>query len=308
MTSGRLLVSSIVDVNIFHFFALETNAVWKEYIKSVQCNNDETYLLFLQDFVDNGVHHWRKDLLNCILPTFTTIDNLHNYCRKNNVCIMNMSNLSYSGWIIDPWSFVDYQPNNPFLDFAAHVKKSMGIMENTVGKYATLVTRKKSRVLYDNLNKTYFEKYFEEFCTSRSIPYKIVCFDECSLKEQAKALADTKVMVSCHGAGNTNVFLLPDNGHLLEINFRKQWHCDPLCDQHFTGNLTPTCKCNGELTWRPYFHKADYHNLAKFFGKKYTELVMENVEGYIDRNPINVKNVYIDSKYIMQNVLAAMSL
>lgn len=301
MKEVTLLVSKIIDVNIFHFFAVEINAVWQ----SVHNNKTTNFFVFLQDYKNNGVHRWRYDLLNCVVPTFTNIEELHSHCRKNNVMIQQITDIIYPGWIIDPWSFVDYTPNDVYMAFALTVKQSLGITQ-THGTYATLVTRKKSRVLYDAQSKVCFENIFADYCQAHDIPHKIVCFDDVSLKEQADTLADTKVMLSCHGAGNTNVFLLPDNGHLMEINFRKHWYCDPVCDPHFSGTLSSTCQCKGQLTWRPYFHKADYHNLAKFFGKQYTELDIESVDGFLDRNPINVRKVYIDANCILQKMSAIM--
>ena len=303
MKEVTILVSSIVDVNIFHFFALEVHAVWQIMAK---VKNNHNYILYLENYEHNGVHSWRKDLLTCILPTFTSVSDIHTYCNEKALFITNVANVAYTGWIIDPWTFVEYLPEPSYIQFADNVKHSLGIPQ-CEGIYATLVTRHKSRILLDNCSHQLFEECFAQSCRQNNIPFKIVCFDNMSLKEQASALSDTKVMLSCHGAGNTNVFLLPQNGHLLEINFRKHWYCDPVCSPHFTGQLQSKCKCDGKLTWRPYFHKADYHNLAKFFGKKYTELEFEFVEGYIDSNPINVKNVYIDSKYIMQHVLVAMN-
>lgn len=301
MREITLLVSNIVDVNVFHFFALEVHAVWESI-----CNHGKVdFIVFLEDYKDNGVHRWRRDLLNCIVPTFYDIERLQEYCKSNNAYIKHTYNLPYKGWVIDPWSFVDYQPSCKFIHFANTVKNNLKIPLSH-GKYATLVTRKKSRVLCDHMSKINFDEYFAEFCQRQAIPFKIVCFDEIPLEEQALVLADTKVMLSCHGAGNTNVFLLPSNGHLMEINFRKHWYCDPVCEQHFAGTLPTTCRCEGQLTWRPYFHKADYHNLAKLFGKKYTELQLEYVDGFIDSNPINVMKVYVDSKYIMEHVEVAM--
>jgi hypothetical protein len=302
MKEVTVLFSNIVDVNIFHFFALEVHAVWE----TIYNHAETKYIVFLKDYKDNGVHRWRIDLLNSIVPTFHDIEQLQTYCKNNTIFIKHINNLTYQGWVIDPWSFIDYQPSSKFMKLADTVKENMHIPK-LPGKYATLVTRTKSRVLYDNTSKINFNQYFAEYCKQKEIPHKIVCFDDISLEQQAIALADTKVMLSCHGAGNTNVFLLPDNGHLMEINFRKHWYCDPVCKEHFEAELPTTCRCNGKLTWRPYFHKADYHNMSKFFGKKYTELELEYVEGFIDSNPINVRNVYIDSKYIMESVMAAMA-
>ena len=108
-------------------------------------------------------------------------------------------------------------------------------------------------------------------------------------------------MISCHGAANTNLIFLPDNGCLMEINFRKHWQCDPVCDDHYNSNISYDRKCNGKLTYRPYFHKGDYHNLAKFFDKKYVECEIENADIFLDRNPINLKNIYVDADKIINN-------
>ena len=295
-----LYVKQIV-VNIFHFFALETNAIWK-----IVCNNPNTqYIAFLQNFENNGVHKWRKDLLTTFLPTFASTEEFQEYCKQNNSYIKSIVNVQYNGWIIDPWTFVKYEPSQESLPFARTVKQSLRI-ENKLGVYATFVTRRKSRILRDKDTNTLLEPLFEEMCRSYKIPYKVACFDDISFEEQASILADTKVMLSCHGAGNTNVFLLPNNGHLMEINFRKHWFCDPVCDEHFHKHIPYNHKCKGELTWRPYFHKADYHNLSLFFGKKYTELELSYVDGYIDRNPINVREVFVDAKYILEQVRKAM--
>ncbi len=303
MKEVTLLVSPIVDVNIFHFFALEISAVWDTISKS---KHSADYMLFLQNYEQNGVHSWRKDLLACIVPTFTDIEDINEYCKIHKLFIKDVETVVYTRWVIDPWKFVEYCPEPSYSKFANIIKHSLGLTQ-CQGVYATLVTRKKSRILLDNCSHKSFEEYFVQFCRENNIPFKVVCFDDMSFNEQAIALSDTKVMLSCHGAGNTNVFLLPQDGHLLEINFRKHWYCDPVCDPHFMGQLSSKCKCDGKLTWRPYFHKADYHNLAKFFGKKYTELEFEFCDEYIDRNPINVKNVYIDSKYIMDKVKFAMT-
>jgi hypothetical protein len=292
-----ILISQIKDSNIFHFFSLEINSVWK---RIQNCN--DTYLLFLKDYHQNGVHKWRRDLLSCVIPTFTCVNDMKQYCKKNNIKNIQYENINYNEWIINPWQFIDYKPNILFNNFSDVVKNKL-MVNNYKGTYATLITRANTRVLYDFKTHILFEENFKQECQNNNIPFKVICFDTISLQEQAEALQDTKVMLSCHGAANTNLFFLPENGHLLEINFRKHWYCDPVCDDHFTNKINYTCKCNGKLTCKPYFHKADYHNLSKFFNKKYTELEFEYSDGFIDRNPINVKNIYVNSRYIMDKVL-----
>lgn len=298
-----LIVSNVKDVNIFHFFALETWVVW-----DMISNFKETqFVMLLTDYHNNGVHRWRKDLLSALLPTFTSKHDMCQYLSDTKSKVFKIVDLPYQGWIIDAWSFIKYQPSQHYMSFAKNVKQTLQV-ENVQGICVTLVTRLKSRVLYDNNTNLPFDIIFERTCITHNIPFQIACFDDMTLQEQANVLGKTKVMLSCHGAANTNVFLLPDNGHLMEINFRKYWFCDPVCESHFNGTLPYKCKCDGELTYKPYFHKADYHNLAHLFGKKYTELTMENAEGFLDSNPINVQKVFIDANAIMQKVIFEMQI
>ena len=62
-------------------------------------------------------------------------------------------------------------------------------------------------------------------------------------------------------------------------------------------------KCDGKLTYRPYFHKADYHNLCYLLGKKYLEIEAIKYDGgFLNKNPISKKNIYIDGEKIIKDV------
>ncbi len=297
-----VLVSNIKDINIFHFFALEIWVVWDTVCKY----KNISFILYLTDYEDNGVHRWRKDLSSAFVPTFTNKENMCKYIHDKKLSVTKVIDLPYHGWMIDAWSFVKYPKSDYWISFADTIKNNLQLPVTLHGTYATFVTRKKSRVLYDVETKTLFETIFRQTCLQHKIPFIVACFDEMTLHEQAVIVSKTKVMLSCHGAGNTNVFFLPSNGHLMEINFRKHWYCDPVCKLHSTGELPYTCKCDGKLTYRPYFHKADYHNLAHLFGKQYTELSIEDGEGFIDNNPINITKLYIDGNYVIKMMLSAM--
>lgn len=288
-----LLISPFKDVNIFHFFGLEIKAVWD----TVSFNKNNNFILYLEDFdPENGAHKWRLDVLKCILPVYTNAADIPN-------SITDRRPLAMYSWMVEPHQFVDYTESAHYSQLARHIKSKYDISHDTaLGTHAVLVTRKKSRILYDTHTGKLLEDVFIPYCEKNNIPYKVVCFDDCPFDEQARVLSIAKVMISCHGAGNTNVFLLPSNGHLVEINFRKHWNCDPVCDDHFFGKIDYTHRCNGPLTFKPYFHKADYHNLAKLFGRKYTEVNMDSADTFIDRNPINIKNVFVNSNIVFNIV------
>lgn len=287
-----LLVSQYDDVNIFHFFAVEINAVWNYLVSR---DKDKDICLYLQKYdATSSVHRWRLDVLRAIIPTYTNIDE---------VSYKQVQILPMTDWIVNSWTFITYNSSPNYMALARKVKDHYKTSELT-GTHAVFVSRNKSRILYDIHTKRRLEDMFTELCNTLSIPHRVVSFDKSTLEDQARALGDAKVMISCHGAANTNIFLLPDNGHLLEINFRRHWYCDPVCDQHFNGNIGYKTKCNGRLTFRPYFHKADYHNICHLFGKGYTELEVEDASGFLDRNPINVKTIYVDARKVFAELLS----
>jgi len=62
-------------------------------------------------------------------------------------------------------------------------------------------------------------------------------------------------------------------------------------------------KCDGKLSFRPYFHKADYHNLCYLLNKKYIEIEAVKYDGgFLSRNPISKKNIYIDGENLIQYI------
>lgn len=286
-----ILVSPYDDVNIFHFFAVEIKAVW-DVLKE---RSGQEMCLYLQKFDHKSpAHKWRLDMLKALIPT---------YVESNAVPKGKIEMLPLSAWIVNSWSFIKYDPSEHYMAMARKVKEHYGTL-NVKGTHVVFVSRAKSRVVYDVHTGRLLEDLFVELCNSLRILHCVVSFDNATLEEQAKALADAKVMISCHGAANTNIVLLPDNGHLLEINFRKHWQCDPVCDKHFNKEIGYKDKCNGSLTFRPYFHKADYHNICHLFNKGYTELEVEDAEGFVDRNPINLMKVFVDARKVFSEMLS----
>ena len=284
---ATLLVSRFDELNIFHSFSLEVKSIWDIVTK----HKNTEYIVFLQNYIaDNPVHAWRRDILSSILPV---------YINKNDIeeNIERIHSVDTSKWMVNPWEFIDCSPSVHYMALAEKVKNAYQV-NNKSGKYVLYVKRNKSRKLFDYKSHVEFDVLFCDWCESQKLPYKIACFDNATFQEQVSAVSEAKVMISCHGAANTNIFLLPDDGHLFEINFRKYWHCDPVCDDHFSGIIPYTTKCRGKLTYRRYFHKADYYNLCKIFDKGYTELFIEDADTYLSRNPIDIMNIYVNTEKI----------
>ena len=56
---------------------------------------------------------------------------------------------------------------------------------------------------------------------------------------------------------------------------------------------------DGQLTFRPYFHKADFHNLCYLLNKRYIEVEAEMYEGFRSRNPISRMKVFVNGNKLV---------
>jgi capsular polysaccharide biosynthesis protein len=57
--------------------------------------------------------------------------------------------------------------------------------------------------------------------------FEIICFEDYSFSEQVKLMAETKILISIHGAGLTNMMFMKPNTHVVEI--RKEMDNSNLC-------------------------------------------------------------------------------
>jgi hypothetical protein len=260
-------------------------------------NPSTTFNIFIPSYTETAVERWRRDILHAIAPTYTRESQLQQVSH-----IKYVTQPVYSSSIADPHQFIQYAPSPKYMAMAEHIKRSIGVHEESVGRQVTFVFRTSSRVVYDTKTHQLVQDILSVRLKELDIPYESVCFDDIDFADQVRVMAKTKVLVCVHGAALTNLIFLPSHGHVMEINFRKHWYCDPVCDDHFAGTLASTCKCNGALTFRPYFHKADYHNLARLFDKNHKECTIDRVEEYIDRNPINVRRIFVDTEHLLEDV------
>jgi hypothetical protein len=293
----KLIISCFDDINnIFHIFSNEIHRIWEV------TKGDTNHIILLKNYQDNTVNKWRFDLLKSIYRDvyIYQIDDLT--IQKSIEYSITIESFPYN--IIDPWTFRKYDKSDFYLGLADKVKSSLGIPPH-IGHNITYIYRTNNRILYDSNSKKLLSEVLSLGFLKLKIPFKFASFDQMTLKEQAITLSDTKIMLSVHGASNTNLFLLPEDAQLFEINFRKYWFCDPVCHNHKSGLLKYKDNCHGQLLYRNYFHKADYHNLSQIFGKKYTELEIEDADTFLDLNPINVKNVFIDGESLIEKLKIA---
>ena len=193
----------------------------------------------------------------------------------------------------------------PELNMVAPYDHMRFIKYNTIPHILSAVTRTSSKEIgeYILINQRSEDRYvyaddipLEVFL--KDMPIKVVDFGKMTPQDQVQACSKAKLFISAHGAGCTNLIYTNITCPLIEINFRKNWYCDPVCDKHFLGELDINTPCGSQL--KIPFHKADYHNLCYAIGKPYYEVQALRYEGIVNRNPISKKRIYISGQELME--------
>jgi len=222
-----------------------------------------------------------------------------------------------------------------FLSLASTIKINLGINEfaiNNTNEYKVgFIVRTNNRILYDNDEKVknnknvFVHDILAKELKKLNIPFKSTSFDNTSFEEQADFLKDVKILIACHGTAFTNLFLLPKNATIMEVSFRRYWFCDPVCENHYTGEWAYKSDCHNrnkvinkysfdEKKRKLIYHKAEYYNLSQLFGIGYKEILIEDAYGYFNdntntntntndiNNPINLTNIYIDTNDLIHKI------
>jgi hypothetical protein len=189
------------------------------------------------------------------------------------------------------WEFIKYPIDNHILEIVNKINSKCK------GKYILLNQRSiNNRYIYENDTELPLEEYLLKF----NFPFKFCNFENMTPEAQYEICSKALIFISVHGAGCTNLIFTPIECPLIEINFRKHWYCDPVCDDHLFKIVDINEKCNGQLTYSKEFHKADYHNLCYLIGKKYIEIEsIKYKDGFNDKNPINKTKIYIDGQNLL---------
>ena len=264
-------------------------------------------MFVLSNINDNNIFHIFYDILKYHNPQYKSVIinssnlKLNNLCQKWRIFVLKKI---YNTIIFRPYN--SYQKSKIYnnYNYLKHIKYNVSpnILDlyqrinskQTGNKYILLNQRDLGkRYLYDFNSKKKLEDYL--LSKNLKLPIKTCNFGKLSPKEQYEICKDCAILICTHGAGCTNLIFTPQKTPLIEINLRKHWYCDPVCDNHFFGNISVNCKCNGKLNTSSSYHKADYHNLCYLINKKYIEIeAVEYSEGFTSRNPIDKKNIYID--------------
>ncbi|MGE0425274.1 MAG: glycosyltransferase 61 family protein [Reyranellaceae bacterium] len=279
----RVWVSTHPDDNIFHIFALEVHGLWS----AMRRDPHRRHAIVLPDDDDERPgRRWRRAVMAALAPVYRDAGELPDGPRR-------LTQHRFEDWIVDPWRFRNDPVSGALKALEARLRLAFGVSGHA-GSEVVMIARTADRVLHDAVTGEPLETTIAAWCAARGLPFRCVRPETLPVAAQVEAMSRARVLIACHGAGLTNLVFAPDDCAIVEVSFRTHWYCDPVCDDHFHGRLSPQTKCGGRLTFARKFHKADYHNLARISGRRHVELPLHRVEGYLGRNPIAVRRVDVD--------------
>jgi hypothetical protein len=272
------MISRNPDNNIFH--------ILYDLYMYYDANYSDIYIYYDEQTknidINNPCQKWRKFLLECIFQ-----------CKvkyTNQFCIQFPQRNPFQHT-----RYIKYDKDPVFVEMLKH------IITSDHGKYILLNQRKENnRYMYDTITGLPIHIFLQQNQDQFHIPFKFCCFDDMTPEEQYHICSEAALFISAHGAACSNMIFTPSSTPMIEINFRKDWYCDPVCDQHYHNKISFDTKCNGQLLHAEY-HKADFHNLSHLLGKKYYEITPDRYSGkFRDRNPISKENIHINGQYLVK--------
>jgi hypothetical protein len=278
---SKFVFSNISDNNIFHIFAFDI-------IKYYNNNSEKAYICSKNIDKNHNTQKWRYFVMNKLYHCEYIDIEIPDLIKERLKTIKPLHN----GY--NCWQFIKYNEDPHIKNIYTKI-----ISNISEGQYILLNIRDDQRILYDYNSGLKLESFLTNNQNRLNAPFIFCNFSKIPPEEQYKICNNAKILIAAHGAGCTNLIFTP----LIEINLRKYWYCDPVCNLHIDGKICMNTKCHGKLTYRPYFHKADYHNLCYLLGKKYLEIEAIKYDGgFLNKNPISKKNIYIDGEKLITTI------
>ena len=280
--NDHILVSRMPDNNIFHIL-YDLMMYYHESITDVYIYNNTHNPID----IENPCQKWRRFVIERIFKTEIKY--------TNELFIYNSPKRQQ-------FNHIHYLKNEASPILLTMLKN---IIPQNQGKYILINQRhENNRYMYDTSTGEPIHYFLGKY--NFGIPLRYCCFDDMRPEEQYEICSNAAIFISMHGAACTNIIFTPISTPLIEINLRKCWYCDPVCDAHFNQEIPFDVKCNGSLIHSNY-HKADFHNLCGLLGKPYYEFTPDKYSGrFRDRNPISKENIHVDGIYLIgliKNVL-----
>lgn len=296
--SRRLRVLHLLaeDPVIFHQFALELKAVHDRLL----AEPDQSWAALIPASFAGS---WRHRALEGVLPVFTDRAALPLGHELLPFGPDQLQARREESWLVAPHRFHPYDPCPKARDLLASIQRHHGLQPGPA-RECVLIQRRDSRVLRAVETGEALEHWLGPRLEAAGIPWRLVVFEELEPLQQWRAVAAARLLVGVHGSGLTNLVFTPPTCRVLEIDFRRHWQCDPLCEGHRSGRLALHQACDAVRRYRPGYHKADYHNLCGLFGRPYESLSVESASGFRSANPIDATQVSVAGETLLQRIRA----
>ena len=274
MEDFNVLISKIPDENIYHIFVYDIIRYYTANINTIIITDGNMNK-------NSKCQLWRIFVFEKLYPN-VNIQFIHS--------INEVSKKTYNGFSEEQVLKI----NDPLDSHLCEIINK--INSKCKGEYILINQRNyNNRYLFDFETQLPLQDYL--LTKQFKYPVKACCFDTMTPQEQYDICSKAKIFISAHGAGCTNLIFTPIDCPLIEINFRKHWYCDNVCDDHFFGKISINEKCNGTLNYLPHFHKLYFCNMSYLINKKYTEIEAVCYGGkFTNRNPISKQQIYIDGE------------
>ena len=312
-----IIVSHFDDTNINHFMTLEIHAIFRVISKLKRQGVRDIRVCLTRTSRDPSAQRWREGFVRALLASPDLLANAVDADSSDSTLVIDRltwfpRSEDDNGPIVPPFHF-EYSPKFETVDMMrsmseAVVAASLSTSQNPpriTSKKVLVVVRSTSRIAFDLLTRTRLEDYVKSNAPNDVRVETISDSNNPTFEDQVRAFSSADCIVGVHGAALTNVVFARPGATLIEVSFRKHWHCDPVCPAHRSGALAFVEPCGTNVA-RPY-HKADYRNLAIAKGLVYVEVDALDAGSYASDNPISLDSVYVDGDRVIRAIESPIS-
>ena len=284
-----LYIDTNWDKNIWHMYMMEILEIGRLMSK----NKTVDHLLLTNYNESSSVDVWRTHVLQYLVNNIYVSQRLTTGKKNSIVKELPREMIFFQPEMLkihfqwyDCWTPTNYTINEDVVQFLDTLKARMNIQCEL--KHIKFINRKSSRQVFDSV--TY------EPIETELIKYGVQCayFEDLHPRDQIEFVKDARILIAPHGAGLTNLIFTHNDCIVCELNLRKHWFCNPICEKHKTGQL----KIEEDCGKGPKFSKYDFNNMCKLLGRQYYELMPDKYTDHSCESTMT-RNFMVDSKQLV---------